>query len=112
LLHSRCNSPEFTAQEFQDILKFYGIKDVPTTSRNPQANATVEQAHLTMASMLLTMILETQNSNRRILPQDIDDFVSMALACTQRTIIATVQSIMKDKSPDAFIFQCDMLLPI
>jgi Integrase core domain. len=111
---TRCihdNGPEFTAQEFQDVLRYYGIKDVPTTSRNPQANAIVERAHLTMASMLRTMILETQNSNRRLLPQDVDDFVSTALACTQKAINATVHSITKE-SPGAFIFQRDMLLPI
>jgi Reverse transcriptase (RNA-dependent DNA polymerase)./Integrase core domain. len=111
---TRCvhdNGPEFISQEFQDILRYYGIKDAPTTVKNPQANAIVERAHLTMASMLRTMVLETTNGNRRLLPQDIDDFVSTALACTQRAINATVHSITKE-SPGAFIFQRDMLLPI
>jgi hypothetical protein len=106
------NSSEFIAQEFQDILHYRGIKDVPTTAKPPQANSIVEPAHLvTMASMLMTMALETRNSNRHILQEDIDDFVSTALACTQRAINATVHSITKE-TPGAFIFQRDMLLPI
>jgi hypothetical protein len=64
-----------------------------------------------MASMLQTIILETQNSNRHLLPQGIDDFVSTNLACIQRAINATVHSITKE-SPGAFIFQHDMLLQI
>jgi Integrase core domain. len=41
------NGPEFVAQEFLDVLCYYGIKDVPTTSKNPQANSIIEHAHLT-----------------------------------------------------------------
>jgi hypothetical protein len=111
---TRCihdNGPEFTAPEFQDVLRYHGIKDVPTTAKNPQANSIVERAHLTMASMIRTMVAEARNNNRRILPQDIDDFVCTALACTQKAINATVHTIIQE-SPGAFIFQRDMLLPI
>jgi hypothetical protein len=111
---TRCihdNGPEFTAPEFQDVLRYHGIKDVPTTAKNPQANSIVERAHLSMASMIRTMVAEARNNNRRILPQDIDDFVCTALACTQKAINATVHTIIQE-SPGAFIFQRDMLLPI
>jgi hypothetical protein len=57
------------------------------------------------------MALETKNSNHHLLPEDVDDFVSIALACTQKAINSTVHSITKE-SPGAFIFQRDMLLPI
>lgn len=58
------------------------------------------------------MILETKNSNRHLLPQDIDDFVSTAIACNQRAAInAMVHSITK-VSPGACIFQRNMILPI
>ena len=69
------NGPEFTAQEFQDILHYFGIKDAPTTARNLQANSIVERAHQTMASMLHTMTLETRQNNCPLLCADIDDFV-------------------------------------
>jgi len=42
--------------EFQLLLQSYGIKDVATTVKNPQANAVVEQLHQTMANILRTFI--------------------------------------------------------
>ena len=38
--------------EFQELLNFYGIIAVPTTVKNPQANAFAERVHLTMGDML------------------------------------------------------------
>ena len=35
------NGEEFIRQEFQDTLKHYGIQDVPTTVKNPQANSII-----------------------------------------------------------------------
>jgi hypothetical protein len=105
------NGPEFVAQEFQDVLRYYGIQDAPTTSKNPQANSIIERVHLTMGSMLSTIISEARENNRQILPADIEDFVDTALASTQKAINATVHSVTKE-TPGAFIFQRDMVLPI
>jgi len=59
------NGSEFVSQEFQDVLCYYGIKDVPTTSKNPQANSIIEHVHLTMGNMLHILILETKNHNQQ-----------------------------------------------
>ncbi|POM79703.1 Pol protein [Phytophthora palmivora] len=37
--------PEFTGNEFQELLRSYGIKSKPITSKNPQANAICERIH-------------------------------------------------------------------
>ena len=38
-------------------LQQHGIKDVPTTSRNPQANAVCEHMHQTVANVLCTTVM-------------------------------------------------------
>jgi hypothetical protein len=105
------NGPEFVAPEFQDVLRYYGIKDAPTTSKNPQANSIIERVHLTMGNMLRALVLETRNNNQQPLPADIEDYVDTALSCTKQAINATVHSTTKE-SPGAFVFQRDMILPI
>jgi hypothetical protein len=49
------NGPEFTGQEFQELLDSYGIKPVATTIRNPWSNGVIERVHLTMGDMLRTL---------------------------------------------------------
>jgi len=105
------NGDEFTAQEFQDTLKYYGIQDVATTVKNPQANSVVERMHLTAGSIFRSMVTEAQRNKRHLLPADIDDFVDSALASAQYAINATVHSVTRT-SPGAFVFQRDMMLPV
>lgn len=105
------NGSEFVAQEFQDTLKYQGIQDVPTTVKNPQANSIIERMHLTMGTMLCSMITEAQQNGRSLLAQDIDDFVDSALASCTYAVNATVHSVTNE-SPGAFVFQRDMMLPI
>lgn len=47
---------EFTGADFQLRLQAHGIKDVPITVKNPQANAVVERLHQTMANVLRTFL--------------------------------------------------------
>jgi transposase InsO family protein len=49
------HAAEFTGQEFQKLLKSYGIKAVPTTVRNPRSNGIIKRVHLTMGDILRTM---------------------------------------------------------
>ena len=51
--------------EFQELLASYGIKKKPITVKNPQANAIIENVHLTMGDMLRTeqlFILDEQDT--------------------------------------------------
>jgi transposase InsO family protein len=53
------NGSEFSA-EFVELLQSYGIKNKPTTVKNPQANAFIERTHQVIANALRTMELENR----------------------------------------------------
>eukprot|EP00644_Phytophthora_capsici_P004502 jgi/Phyca11/110991/e_gw1.19.664.1 len=44
--------PEFTGEEFQELLRSYGIKAKPTSTKNPQANAICERVHLEIMNVV------------------------------------------------------------
>jgi hypothetical protein len=46
------NRGEFTGWEVQQLLADFGIKDVPTTSRNPASNGICEQMHQTVGTVI------------------------------------------------------------
>ena len=50
------NGGEFNGHEFQELLELCQIKDVPTTSKNPQANAICERMHQTVGNILRTLL--------------------------------------------------------
>ena len=105
------NGEEFIRQEFQDTLKHYGIQDVPTTVKNPQANSIIERMHLTAGSIFRSMVTEAEQNGRHLISSDIEDFVDTAISSAQYAINATVHSITRE-TPGAFIYQRDMMLPI
>ena len=55
------NGNEFIGKEFQELLSSYGIKSVPTTVKNPQANALIERTNLNMVDKLRTVTFEGTN---------------------------------------------------
>ena len=63
---------EFLAKFREMIINYYSITVKPITSRNPQANAILEQVHQTIGNILRTfkvqnMVLDDKNSWDRIL---------------------------------------------
>ena len=70
------NGIEFISQEFQDLLKYHGIKDVTTTIKNPQANSVIERVHLTIGAMLHVMLIEAQRQRACLLAADVPNFIS------------------------------------
>ena len=47
---------EFIGHDFTRVLRRHGIKAVPLTAKNPQANAVCERLHLTVRNVLRTMV--------------------------------------------------------
>ena len=53
---------EFTGAPFQQLLDLFGIKDVPTSVANPQANSVCERMHQVVGNLLRTLIHSTTRS--------------------------------------------------
>jgi hypothetical protein len=101
------NGGEFTGEHFQLRLQTNGIKDVPTTVKNPQANSICERMHQTVANSLRSMIHTNPPNNMEEANAMIDECLALATRA-QRTAIHTGLRL----SPGAFVFQRDMLLDI
>jgi transposase InsO family protein len=50
------NGGEFLGADFQRVLEINGVKDVPTSVKNPQSNAMCERMHQTGANVLRTLM--------------------------------------------------------
>jgi hypothetical protein len=101
------NGGEFTGEQFQLRLQTNGIKDVPTTVKNPQSNAICERMHQTVANSLRCLTYTNPPNNMAEANTMVDDCLALAMRA-QRTAIHTALRL----SPGAFVFQRDMLLDI
>ena len=80
------------------------IKDVPTTSKNPQANAICERMHQTVANILRT------NLNSNPPPNTVGDAKAMidsALATAMHAMRTNVATTL-ESSPGSLVFNRDM----
>ena len=98
------NGGEFCGSEFQELLRSYGIKGVPTTVRNPQSNGCVERIHLTAADIMRTLDLEVE-TECPILVNDAINTMLQATAWGLRTTVSTVT----ETSPAGAVFNRDMI---
>jgi hypothetical protein len=107
---NRCihdNGGEFLGWEFQDLLHRLGIKDVPTTVKNPQANAICERMHQSVGNALRTYLHGHPPTDE----QQATEIIDSALASAMYAVRATVHGSLRN-SPGALAFQRDMLLDI
>ncbi len=82
----------------------YGLKRKPTSIKNPQAIAILEQMHQVIMTMLCTAELDMADT---VAPSDISDFLTDAAWA----ICSTYHMVLK-ASPGAAIFGRDMLFDI
>ena len=97
------NGNEFLGKEFQELLQSYGVKSVPTTVKNPQANF-VERVHQTLGNMLRSYELEDHDF-------DYQDPWSQILANCAWAIRSTVHSVL-NATPAQIVFGRDMLFDL
>ena len=81
------------------MLQTNGIHDVPTTVKNPQANAICERMHQTMTNSLRSLFITHQPQ----LPQQVNHLIDTALATTMYGINASMHSSLKT-TPGALVF--------
>ena len=101
------NGGEFTGWEFQELLTATSIKDAPTTSRNPQANAICERMHQTVGNILRTLLYS--NPPRTV--ANAADLVDQALATAMHAMRVNVHTTLKS-SPGSLVFGRDMFLDV
>jgi hypothetical protein len=98
---------EFIGIAFQSMLHTNGILPVPTTVKNPQANAVCERMHSTVGDMLRTILSTHPPNDAAELYETIDSILASAQYAIRAAIHRTLQI-----SPGALVFHRDMLLPI
>jgi transposase InsO family protein len=97
---------EFIGLNFQHMLAMNGIESVPTTVRNPQANAVCERMHKTVLDMLSSSLREPPDNVATA-----TELVDTCLAAASRALRSAIHQSMQ-VSPGALVFHRDMLLPI
>lgn len=101
------NGGEFTGWEFQLLLENLGIKDVPTTSRNPTANAICERMHQTVGNILRTMLHTNPPHTVTAAKEIVDNALATAMHAMRASISTTLGA-----APGALVFSRDMFLNI
>ena len=98
------NGKEFTGQEFQEMLQSYGVKDVQTTVRNPQANAVLERAHGTLHNSARTFEHQVLDESELAHP-----FRQLVATCAY-ALRSTVHTVLQ-ATPGQLVFGRDMVMP-
>ncbi len=101
------NGSEFTGYAIASLLYVLGIKDIPTTSKNPQSNAIFECMHQTMVTVLKSLLLSWCSQTS----QDVLHLVDDGLATTMYSMRSTISVVLKASS-GALAFSHDMLLNV
>ena len=85
------NGNEFLGPEFSIMLQRNKIELVPTTIKNPQANAIVERMHQSINTMLAISLRE--NPPKRY--EDVSSLIHIKCTAAQYAVRATMQSTLK-----------------
>ena len=89
------------------MLNDFGVKDIPTTSRNPASNGICERMHLTVGNVLRTLI-HTEPPKTLA---DAKTLIDSALATASHAVRTNI-SQATGYSPGALAFHRDMLLDV
>jgi len=95
---------EFIGEDFQAMIKQFGVKKKPITTRNPQANAIVERVHQVIGNMIRTFELEDNYL-------DEDDPWKGILAATAFAVCSMYHTTLQ-KTLEQLVFSRDMICNI
>ena len=93
------NGPEFTGYELHELLAKYNCVSMPTTIKNPQANAVVERMHLTFANNVRTKVFDIDTWE-----QDTDNLVQSCAYALRSTVPSN-----SHYAPGTLVFGMDMI---
>ncbi len=83
---------EIIGQNFQWQFEIFSIKDVCSTSKNPQSNAICERMHQTINNVLKTLVHTNPPHNMTQARDIINDALATAMHAMQTTIATTLGS--------------------
>jgi transposase InsO family protein len=86
----------FIGQNFQWLLEIFSIKDVCSTSKNPQSNAICERMHQTVNNVLRTLVHTNPPHNMTQARDTIDDALATEMHAMQTAIATTLGSTPGD----------------
>ena len=86
------NGGEFLGQEFLEVLTQYGIKDVLTTVKNPQANAICERMHQTVADVLRVILHTAAPNDIQEANKMVDNALATAMHATRCAVNAAINT--------------------
>ncbi len=98
---------EFTGRPFQSMLIQNGIQQVPTTVKNPQANAVCERMYHTIKDSLHTICHSNPPQNVATAIELVDSVLASSCYASRTAVHRTL-----GVSPSGLAFQRDMLHPI
>ncbi len=98
---------EFIGQNFQLLLEIFSIKDVCSTSKNPQSYAICERMHLPVTNVLRTLVHTNPPQNMTQVRDVIDNALATAIHAMQITVATTL-----DSTPGALAFAGNTFLNI
>lgn len=99
------NGGEFIGWEFQQLLERCGIKDCPTTSRNPQGNSVCERMHQTVGNVLRTLL-----HGEKVKGDNDIEIIDNALATVTHTLRTAISRSLNFNSPGELAFKRHMFL--
>ena len=98
------NGTDFNTKEFKEILRSYGIEPVPTTVKNPRANAILERVHAVINNHL--RFLRTEDPKNILNDHDPWENILMATAFALNSTVHSTSQL----TPGQMVFQRDMIL--
>ena len=107
---NRCvhdNGTEFTGWTFVELLARYGIKDVCTAVRNPQANAICERMHQTIGDILRVVLHTNPPQNMNDANQVMDNALATCMHAMRCSVSAPIGT-----TPGAMVYGRDMIMDV
>jgi hypothetical protein len=98
---------EFVGPKFQTLLENCRIKEVCTSTKNPQANAVCERMHQTVGNVLRILLNSEPPQNITTAKEFVDEALTIAIHVMRAGIHTTLGS-----SPGSLVFNRDMFLNI
>ena len=96
--------PDFSGEEFQEIITTCGIKHEHVAAKNPQENAIIEHMHATLGDMLRTFELDKQIFDDK-------DLWTGFLSSIVWDLISSVYAVL-NSAPEELVIGHNMMLPM